>query len=376
MKVPFLELSRLNAPYKQEFMQRCEALYDSGFLIGSASNPDCAAFEAHFAAYCGVKHCIGVSNGLDALVLALRALGIGSGDEVIVPAQTFIATWLAVTQVGAIPVPVDVQARSANLDPTRVEAAITPATKAIIAVHLHGYTADMPALKAIADQHGLKLVEDAAQAHGQLRQGVRAGAWGNIAAFSFYPAKNLGAFGDAGGITTNDAALAQTVRELGNYGSAEKYHHTSLGMNCRLDPVHAALLDIKLTALDDVIARRRAIAARYSSVISMEPSHTPFHRMLGPVEEDSVWHNFVICCEDRTAVQEQLSDAGIGTLIHYPLVPALQECYKAEYAHTVANTPVAMENSQTALSLPIGEYLTEDEVNHVVSVLQKLAKSA
>lgn len=373
MQVPFLELSRLNAHYKDAYLAEVDKLYDMGNLIGSAANPYNKAFEEAFAAYCGAAHCVGVSNGLDALVLALRALEIGAGDEVIVPAQTFIATWLAVSQVGATPVAVDVESRSANVDADLVELAITPQTKAIIAVHLHGYMADMKELRRIADAHGLKLIEDSAQAHGCTRDGKRAGAWGDVAAFSFYPAKNLGAFGDAGGVTTQDAALAEKIRELSNYGSKQKYLHESAGANCRLDPVQAAFLSIKLAQLDDVIARRRRIAAAYSAVIPAQEGAAPFYRMLGEVAEDSVWHNFVICCENRDATQKALTDAGIGTLVHYPLIPALQPCYVDAFGRTVAGTPVAKRNSETVLSLPVGEYMRDDEITHVVNTLKQLA---
>ena len=320
LSVPFLELSRLNAPYKAAFLQKMDAFYDAGNLVGSAGNSFCSAFEEAFAAYCGVGYCVGLSNGLDALVLALRALDIGLGDEVIVPAQTFIATWLAVTQVGAKPVPVDIQPRTSNLDPALVEAAVTERTRCIIAVHLHGYMADMAALRLIADRHGLKLVEDAAQSHGHQRDGKRAGAWGDIAAFSFYPAKNLGAFGDAGGVVTQDASLAQAVRELSNYGSKKKYYHDSLGVNCRLDPIQAVFLLLKLEQLESILQRRRAIAEAYSAVLPSKPGDEPFYRMLHPVEDAPAWHNFVICCQDREAVQEALHAAGIGTLVHYPVI--------------------------------------------------------
>ncbi|MDR5751441.1 MULTISPECIES: DegT/DnrJ/EryC1/StrS family aminotransferase [unclassified Caballeronia] len=367
MNVPFLELSRVNAQYKQAFFTQLNGFYEAGMLIGGSHVTD---FENAFAAYCGTKHCVGVGNGLDALTLSLRALGIGPGDEVIVPAQTFVATWLSVTQVGATNVPVDVEPRSANLDAALVEAAITPRTKAIIAVHLYGATANVAELKNIASRHKLFLVEDAAQAHGDVRDGKKAGAHGDIAAFSFYPSKNLGALGDAGAVVTDSEDLAQRVRELGNYGSAAKYYHHSLGTNSRLDPLQALFLSIKLKELDQITESRRRIAARYDRIVGMEPGKGPVYRLLDP-QRNAVWHNYVLVCDDRDSVQQQLQEAGVGTSIHYPVIPAAQECY-ASAGFSPGASPVALRLSQSVLSLPIGEYMTDAEIEHVCGALASL----
>ncbi|WP_175944753.1 DegT/DnrJ/EryC1/StrS family aminotransferase [Caballeronia sp. BCC1704] len=369
MNVPFLELSRLNARYKQTFFEQLDGFYDAGSLIGGKHLAD---FESAFAQYCGTRHCVGVGNGLDALTLSLRALEIGEGDEVIVPAQTFVATWLAVTQVGATNVPVDVEPRSANLDASLVEAAITPRTKAIIAVHLYGATANVAQLKEICARHKLYLIEDAAQAHGDVRDGKKAGAHGDIAAFSFYPSKNLGALGDAGAVVTNSDRLAAKVRELGNYGSAVKYYHESLGTNSRLDPLHAMFLSIKLKHLDEIIEQRRRIASRYDKVVAMTPGDGPVYRLLDPAQA-CVWHNYVLVCEDRESVQKRLQEAGVGTSIHYPVIPAAQQCYESEGLDPNA-TPVAKRLSEAVLSLPMGEYMTDAEIDHVCQALSALRK--
>ncbi|MGG2043157.1 DegT/DnrJ/EryC1/StrS family aminotransferase [Burkholderia gladioli] len=367
MKVPFLDLGRLNAPYSAGFANTVGEFMKAGTFIGG----ECVSrFEREFAAYCGVEHCVGVGNGLDAITLALHALGVGPGDEVIVPAQTFVATWLAVTHVGAINVPVDVELRSANLDPDLIEAAITPRTKAIIVVHLYGATADMERINEIAKRHNLKVIEDAAQAHGDERFGKRVGAFGDIATFSFYPSKNLGAIGDAGGVVTNDAGLAKRVRELGNYGSSIKYHHDSVGYNSRLDPLQASFLSTKLKDLDSIIARRRHIAAQYDEVLGKFDESAQIHRLLD-FKLQSVWHNYVIVCQNREEVQRKLSDAGVGCGIHYPIIPGAQTCYRSG-AYDITKTPVAYSLSQSVLSLPIGEYLTADEIGYVAECLSRL----
>ncbi|MCA8257689.1 DegT/DnrJ/EryC1/StrS family aminotransferase [Burkholderia sp. AU31624] len=368
MNVPFLDLGRLNAPYKAEFLGVASKLFDDGTFIGGGL---VSQFEREFAEYCGTEHCVGVGNGLDAITLALKALGIAPGDEVIVPAQTFVATWLAVTHVGAVNVPVDVEPRTANLDPDLIEAAITPRTKAIIVVHLYGATADMARINEIAKRHGLYVIEDAAQAHGDIRFDRKVGTFGDIATFSFYPSKNLGAVGDAGCVVTNSSALAQRVRELGNYGSSVKYRHDSIGFNSRLDPIQAGFLSLKIKDLDRIIEKRRAIAARYDQAIGNADESAPVFRLLD-FGLQSVWHNYVIVCRDRDTVQRQLTEAGVGVGIHYPTIPTEQTCY-ADMQHYSQATPVAHRLSQSVLSLPMGEYLSDAEVDHVCGALRKLA---
>jgi len=368
VNVPFLDLGRLNAPYKAEFLGVASKLFDDGTFIGGGL---VSQFEREFAEYCGTEHCVGVGNGLDAITLALKALGIAPGDEVIVPAQTFVATWLAVTHVGAVNVPVDVEPRTANLDPDLIEAAITPRTKAIIVVHLYGATADMARINEIAKRHGLYVIEDAAQAHGDIRFDRKVGTFGDIATFSFYPSKNLGAVGDAGCVVTNSSALAQRVRELGNYGSSVKYRHDSIGFNSRLDPIQAGFLSLKIKDLDRIIEKRRAIAARYDKAIGNADESAPVFRLLD-FGLQSVWHNYVIVCRDRDTVQRQLTEAGVGVGIHYPTIPTEQTCY-ADMQHYSRATPVAHRLSQSVLSLPMGEYLSDAEVNHVCDALRKLA---
>jgi dTDP-4-amino-4,6-dideoxygalactose transaminase len=367
VKVPFLELARLNAPYKAKFLEAASDFFDEGAFIGGAC---VTKFEREFAEYCNVEHCVGVGNGLDAITLALLALGIGAGDEVIVPGQTFVATWLAVTHVGATNVPVDVEPRTSNIDPALIEAAITPKTKAIIVVHLYGATADMERISAIAKRHNLYVIEDTAQAHGDVRFGRKAGAHGDIATFSFYPSKNLGAIGDAGCIATNSSELARRVREFGNYGSSIKYKHDSIGFNSRLDPIQALFLSLKLKDLDSIIEKRRKIAARYDAALGGLDESAPVYRLLDSSIQ-SVWHNYVIVCKDRAAVEAALTESGVGFGVHYPIIPAEQPCYSAAQYDSDA-TPVSRMLSHSVLSLPMGEYLSDDEVSHVCEALKSL----
>src|SRR5208337_4356753 len=274
------------------------------------------AFEREFAEYCGVEHCVGVGNGLEALHLTLRAYGIGKNDEVIVPSNTYIATWLAVSYAGATPVPVEPDAKTFNLDPARVEAAITPRTKAIMPVHLYGQPADMDPIMSIARKHRLKVIEDNAQAQGARYRGRRTGALGDAAGNSFYPGKKLGAFGDAGAVTTNDAALADHIRTLRNYGSKKKYYNECKGYNSRLDELQAALLKVKLAKLDEWNDRRRVVAMRYQAKLGDRPGlMLPF----APSWAQPVWHLFVVRLRERDRLQEKLTQSGIGTLIHYPV---------------------------------------------------------
>ena len=318
--IPFFDL---NSPY-QELKLELDAAYsrcmESGwYILGN----ELAAFEEEYAAYCGVNHCIGVGNGLEALHLILRGFEIGTGDEVIVPANTYIATWLAVSYSGATPVPVEPNEHNYNIDPTKIASAVTSKTKAIIAVHLYGQPADMDGINALATQHGLKVIEDAAQAHGAKYKGYRAGNLGDAAGFSFYPGKNLGAFGDGGAVTTNDADLAKQIRLLRNYGSRIKYQNEIMGFNSRLDELQASLLRVKLKYLDEWNERRQVRATRYLEQLAETGLVLP----AVPVWAEPVWHQFVIRSLGRENLQNKLSAQGISTMIHYPIPPHLQPAY-------------------------------------------------
>jgi dTDP-4-amino-4,6-dideoxygalactose transaminase len=357
--IPFVDLS----PQHAEVRDALDAAYRrvsarSEYILGE----EVAAFERAFARWCGVRHCVGVGNGLDALTLLLRALDVGPGDEVIVPSNTFIATWLAVTQAGATPRPVEPDPHTFNIDPQRVEDAMTPRTRAIIAVHLYGRLADMPALRAIADRHGVRLLEDAAQAHGASTGGVRAGAFGDAAAFSFYPTKNLGALGDAGAVTTHDDALAARVRLLRNYGSARKYEHTVAGVNSRLDALQAAFLSAKLPQVDRWNAQRREIARRFRAAWADIPGlHVP-----DDAEDAHVWHLFVLRCKDRDALAARLEAAGIATQIHYPVPPHRSGAYAAGPWPPL---PIADTLANEALSMPLFPGLGDDDVARIVDAV-------
>jgi dTDP-4-amino-4,6-dideoxygalactose transaminase len=327
------------------------------FILG----PELQAFESEFAAYCESEHCVGTGNGLDALVLILRALGVGAGDEVIVPSNTFIATWLAATAVGASPVPVEPDPATCNISPHQVEAKITPATKALIAVHLYGQPADMDAIAEIARRRKLYLIEDAAQAHGARYKGRRCGSLADAAAFSFYPSKNLGALGDAGAVVTRDLGLAAEVRRLRNYGSDTKYVHDRLGQNSRLDELQAAFLREKLRFLDEWNSRRKEVALRYLDSLSNAAIELPYV----PDWADPVWHLFVVRSIRRDALAAHLGSRGIGTGIQYPTPPHLQGAYRG---HRSASRPLPMAEklSREVLSLPMGPHLTAADARRVV----------
>jgi dTDP-4-amino-4,6-dideoxygalactose transaminase len=351
------DVVRTNAPYRAMLRTATEDVLDAGHLI---LGERLQLFEEEFARYCGTLHCIGVANGLEALALALRALDIGPGDEVLVPAFTFIATWLAVEQVGARPVAVDVGA-DALLDPELLVAAITPRTRAIMPVHLFGAIAEMDAITEIAERFGLKVIEDAAQAHGAERSGKRAGAFGDAAAFSFYPTKNLGALGDGGAICTSDAGLAARLRRLRNYGAEQKYRHEILGQNSRLDELQAAYLAVKLPHLEISNRKRKVIAQRYHQALSAAAIPALSLPLLCP---SSVWHQFVVRSEVRAQLQESLARQGVQTSIHYPVAPFDQPCFAGRYDRS--QFPIASRLAETVLSLPMGDYLSEVEVDHVV----------
>jgi dTDP-4-amino-4,6-dideoxygalactose transaminase len=366
MNVPFLDLKAPHDELRLELRQAFERVLDSGwYVLGN----EVKQFEQVFAKYCEAKYGVGVGNGLEALHLILRAYGIGEGDEVIVPSNTFIASWLAVSYAGAKPVPVEPDENSYNIDPARIEAAITPQTKAIIAAHLYGLPAEMDAINAIAKKHNLKVIEDAAQAHGASYKGRRVGSLGDAAGFSFYPGKNLGALGDGGAVTTNDADLADKVRVLSNYGSRVKYQHEVKGFNSRLDELQAAFLSEKLKKLDTWNKRRAEVAKRYIDSLTGKPLGLP---SLGNFCS-SAWHLFVIRQHKRTQLQQTLSDAGIGTLVHYPIPPHLQAAYQS-CGWKKGSFPIAEQMANELLSLPIGPHINDQQVDYVCEVLIKALK--
>lgn len=358
MNVPFLDLSAPWSELRVELDAAWHRVMASGWYI---LGKEVAAFEEEFAAYCGARHCIGVGNGLDALHLILRGYGIGPGDEVIVPSNTYIATWLAVTYAGAVPVPVEPDEATYNLDPAQIEAAITPRTKAIIPVHLYGQSADMDAISLVAGRHGLKVIEDAAQAHGARYRGRRCGSLGDAAAFSFYPGKNLGAIGDGGAITTDDEELAHRVRLLRNYGSSRKYVNEVAGFNSRLDELQAALLRVKLTRLDEWNDRRRALAANYLQSLAATDLKLPFV----PDWAEPVWHLFVVRHPFRDAVTEKLEQSDISWLIHYPIPPHRQGAYR-DLGIAAGSFPIAEKLANEVVSLPIGPHMNLEQLSSVI----------
>ena len=359
--IPFLDLKSPYLELKPELDEAIARVVSSGwFILG----PEVDAFEADYATYCEAAHCVSVANGLDALHLALRAMDVGPGDEVIVPSNTYIATWLAVSQCGATPVPVEPDERTFNIDPARIAAAITPRTKVILPVHLYGQPANMDEILAIARKHDLKVLEDGAQAHGARYKGQRLGADGDAVAWSFYPGKNLGAMGDGGAVTTNDPQLADRIRVLRNYGSRAKYVNEVQGYNSRLDPLQAAILRVKLAHLDDWNARRRAIAARYQQGLAGCGLTLP----QVPDWADPVWHLYVVRHPKRDALQQALNEAGVGTLIHYPIPPHRQQAY-AEQGYRQGEFPIADAMAEEVLSLPIGPHLSFEDQDRVIAAL-------
>ena len=360
MKAPYLELKEeLDAAYFR-FM-------NSGWYV---LGPEVENLERMWAEYCGTQYCVGVSNGLDALCLGLEAGGVRPGDEVIVPANTYIATWLAVSQVGAIPVPVEPEEKTFNLDPTRIEAAITSKTTAIIAVHLYGMPADMDPIMRIAEKHHLFVLEDNAQSQGAVYHGKRTGNLGHAAACSFYPAKNIGAFGEAGAVTTNDPAIADRVKVLRNYGSRIKYHNEVKGYNRRIDALQAAFIAVKIPHLDEWNDRRRKIAAFYKSNLSHNA------KILLPVcgLEDSVWHQFIVRVENRDTVQSRLKERGIPTMIHYPIPPHLSQAY-GEMGFKKGDFPITEKWANTFLSLPMGPHMPLADAEAVAENLRRVVEA-
>lgn len=362
MQVPFLDPLAAYEELRAEIDAAVARVLASGrYILGAETE----AFEAEFAEYVGAGHAVGVASGLDALQLGLRALGVSAGDEVIVPSHTFIATWLAVSHCGARPVPVEIDPLCATLDPARIEAAIGPRTRVILPVHLYGQPAALDAIGEIARRHGLAVLEDAAQAHGARHRGRRIGGHGHVAAWSFYPGKNLGAFGDGGAITTDDGDLAERLRLLRNYGSREKYVHESIGFNSRLDPLQAAVLRVKLRHLDAWNARRQALAQIYSSGLADTPLGLP-PRIDGT---DPAWHLYVVRTPRRDAVAAALRQRGVETLIHYPLPPHRQAAYASL---ALPAQPVAERLASEVLSLPIGPQLSPDQAHYVVARLREV----
>ena len=369
--IPFLDLKQVNQQYKEELKAACDRVINSGWYIGGQ---ELEKFEQNFANYCGTQFAIGVANGLDALILTFRAwkeLGrLQDGDEVIVPANTYIASILAITANNLTPVLVEPDEQSLNISVDAIRSAITEKTKVILAVHLYGQLADMPKIMQIAQQHNLLVLEDSAQAHGAQIDGKKAGNWGNASGFSFYPGKNLGALGDAGAITTNDAELAQTLSALRNYGSHEKYKNLFVGVNSRLDEIQAAMLDVKLKYLDQEVIKRRQIAGLYLSQIQNPFMTLPLTEVDAKQYEQHVWHLFVIQSEYRNELQNYLKENGVQTLIHYPIPPHKQQAYKE---WNDLSFPVTERIHTQVLSLPMGPTQTLEETQKVIDLCNAFA---
>ena len=355
--IPFLDLGAAYRELKPEIDAAVARVLDSGWYI---LGPEVEAFEADWAAYCGADHAVGLANGLDALILALRALDVGPGDEVIVPSNTYIATWLAVSAVGATPVPVEPDPATHNIDPARIADAVTPRTRVLLPVHLYGQPADMDPILEIARAHGLAVVEDAAQAHGARYKGRTLGAHGDIVCWSFYPGKNLGALGDGGAITTSRADLADRVRVLRNYGSRVKYVNEVQGVNSRLDPIQAAVLRVKLVHLDAWTDRRRAVARAYTAGLANAELILPHV----PDWAEPAWHLYVVRSTARDALQARLTEAGVGTLVHYPISPHMQAAYVG-LGLAPEVLPLARQLAGEVLSLPMGPHLADEDVGTI-----------
>ena len=361
MRVPFVSFLPMEKELDKDLRAAFERVYTRSWYIEGVEDD---AFEKAFAEYCGTDYCVGVGNGLDALVMALKGLGVRAGDEVIVPSNTYIATALAVTYVGATPVFVEPDIRTFNIDPSKIEVAITKKTKAIMPVHLYGQACDMDSIVDIAKKYNLFIVEDCAQAHGATYKGKKIGTFGDAAGFSFYPGKNLGALGDAGATITNNKDLADKIRAYGNYGSDYKYHHIYKGNNSRLDEMQAAFLAAKLPHLDKMNAERRRIAQMYFDGIKNEEIVLPFV----PDYAVPVWHIFGIRCKRRTELEKYLNDKGIGTNKHYPIPMHLQDCYK-DLGFKEGDFPIAEEISSTQLSIPMYYGMKDEEISYVIKAL-------
>lgn len=362
--IPFLDMKPIYAELKAELDAAYVRVMESGwFVLGK----EVEAFEQEYAAFCGTNHCVGLGNGLEALELTLRAWELGAGDEVIVPSNTYIATWLAVSSTGAAPVPVEPVPGGPNIDPDRIAASITSRTKAIMPVHLYGEPADMDAIMALANRHGLKVIEDVAQAQGATVRGRRTGALGHAGAHSFFPTKNIGAFGDGGAVTTDDAGLADRLRTLRNYGSKVKYVNIERGFNSRLDELQAAFLRVKLRKLDEWNERRRRLAARYDDRLA-DMSELELPRT--PQWAESVYHLYVVRTARRAGLVEALNAAGIGTLIHYPIPPHLQQAY-GDLGLERGSFPLAETLADRVLSLPIGPHVSPETIDEVAAAVRR-----
>lgn len=359
--IPFLDLRLTYEELKNEIDEAVARVLNSGWYIGGV---ELESFEAEYANYCETKYAVGVANGLDALHLALLAMGVGPGDEVIVPSNTYIATWLAVSQCGAIPVPVEPDERTYNIDPDRIEVAITSKTKVILPVHLYGQPADLDPIMAIAKKNGLYVLEDGAQAHGARYKGQRIGAHGDAVAWSFYPGKNLGAFGDGGAVTTNNQDLANKISILRNYGSSKKYVNEVQGFNSRLDPLQAAVLKVKLKYLDQWNDRRKKLAHKYLSEIKIKKLILPFV----PEWADPVWHLFVVRHQQRENFQNYLIHGGVSTLIHYPIPPHMQLAYEGNN-YRGHDLTLAEKYADEVLSIPMGPHLSSAQADEVIKTI-------
>ena len=360
--INFLDLKAINQRQRNEFQKALDGILESGwFILGEQTN----LFEIEFAEYCGTKECVGVANGLDALHLVLKAWGIGEGDEVIVPSNTYIATWLAVSLTGAIPIPVEPNIITYNIDPNRIESAITCRTKAIVPVHLYGQTADMNPIMELANSKSIKVLEDCAQAHGAYYNNKIAGSLAHAAAFSFYPGKNLGALGDGGAVTTNDPFLAERIRVLRNYGSKIKYENFLRGYNSRLDEIQSAFLRIKLRELDSDNKHRARIADYY------QLGFKDLNQLILPVVAENsshVWHLYVVRHPRRDELQNKLANLGVATMIHYPIPPHLQDAY-SDLGLTKNSLPISEKIHNEVLSLPIGPTMSLEDAEVVVQAL-------
>lgn len=365
--IPFVSFRPMEAELNIEIKEAFDRVLKNSWYIDGEEDKK---FETDFAKYCGINFCVGTGNGLDALMLSLKALGIGFGDEVIIPAHTFIATALAVTYVGATPVFVDVDIRTYNIDANLIEGKITERTKAIIPVHLYGQPCDMESITKIANKHGLYIVEDCAQAHGAKYKGKNVGTFGDVAGFSFFPGKNLGALGDAGAVITKDAQIADKVRALGNYGSDYKYHHIYQGNNSRLDELQAAVLSVKLAHLDAINTERRRIASRYLEEIDNPNIILPYV----DANCEHVWHIFAVRCKVRAKLEAYLKDKGIGTNKHYPIPVHLQECYK-DLGYKRGEFVVSEEIANTELSLPLYYGMAEYDIDTVIDVINNFNRN-
>lgn len=363
MKIPFVSFVPMEKELNTELRNAFNRVFESSWYIEGKEDE---LFEQSFASYCGAKYCVGVGNGLDALMLVLKALNIGEGDEVIVPSNTYIATALAVTYVGAIPIFVEPDIRTFNINPLKIEEKINSKTKAIMPVHLYGQPCDMDPIIEVAKKHNLFVIEDCAQAHGARYKGKRIGSFGDAAGFSFYPGKNLGALGDAGATVTNNKDIEEKVRALGNYGSDYKYHHIYKGNNSRLDELQAAFLSAKLPILDKMNVERRRIANRYLEEINNDKIILPFV----PDYAEPVWHIFAIRCDERDSLEKYLNEKGIGTNKHYPIPMHMQECYK-DLGILESSLPIAEEISRTELSIPMYYGMTDEEIQFVVDAINE-----